>query len=739
MRPDSVIESFDFCSFISLLCFFPPILLTLLPCFCVAAFSFRSSVDDGDMMEEVTDGKAAATAVTVTAASDRSNDGPTDGTNSSSSSSSTSGPVSSSSSSSSAPARPLVLSSRIPDHFILLPNELIGSHHTIFPTQTDPSNKSISRRGALNLADPFLYAGYKVSFQRRVGVDVPAWKTKMGHTKGRQRGKEVEREKTSIDIKINRQLSAAENGPMHVPHHRTESSCITIQTGALLSRELFLYILRQMKEIPLASYPRSLQGVKTATSALQFCVGASDALSDLILVDTFKKGRSLIEWEEEQERRGRGEPHRSISRRYAYTATVRPDLFPEQVAALENDTLPRLNGSGPECYLAHCQDDLAFCYNPINFHDDRDHYIINLGIKFIISDTKHYASKAELVRFRHQHRDEEHYDRAVILNVHLALSEAHKDQALELEMSRIQSMTELVDGLRSKVAALHPFIWGDGGDVDDAAGRTTRMHILQALIHKKIPAALRAVKSTHPPPDDIYPPMEAQHGAHANESASDTNNSANAGSEPSSTAAHAPSHNGAHTGSVAASTPSTYVSSSSSSSSPCSDSSKHGAKKAKQAKPSSSKQPKQHRTRPCRYIQAGEPCKLGEQCTFMHEMPDGTGTPLTRDNRPFAMNPSYRTKTCRHWLAGKCSYGDACNFKHPAPQTESESELGPMTSSSMASNSFGPGYYRSYFQPFPVSGPPISAFSSDAAGMAPSASTSASTSTPSFGNMNLFQ
>mmetsp|Transcript_45640 Transcript_45640/g.74115 ORF Transcript_45640/g.74115 Transcript_45640/m.74115 type:complete len:449 (-) Transcript_45640:23-1369(-) len=64
------------------------------------------------------------------------------------------------------------------------------------------------------------------------------------------------------------------------------------------------------------------------------------------------------------------------------------------------------------------------------------------------------------------------------------------------------------------------------------------------------------------------------------------------------------------------------------------------------------------KTTPCRHFLMGK-CTYGDACTFSHG--PAPGAPM--------ITPGGSSATCRHFLEGKCSYGDQCKFGHgfPAP------------------------------------------------------------------------
>lgn len=71
-------------------------------------------------------------------------------------------------------------------------------------------------------------------------------------------------------------------------------------------------------------------------------------------------------------------------------------------------------------------------------------------------------------------------------------------------------------------------------------------------------------------------------------------------------------------------------------------------------------------TRTCRHFLAGK-CTYGDLCTFVHP-----GSPSTKDKRippagPGKVRPSSAQEwrqICRHFLVGRCNYADNCSFSH---------------------------------------------------------------------------
>jgi len=267
---------------------------------------------------------------------------------------------------------------------------------------------------------------------------------------------------------------------------------IFVKSGASLRTDLFLYLLRQMKEVPESRYPPSLRRMSVTPSDLQRRVGTKNGWGD-IAADTPEKGRSLMEWEAEKERRESGQPmNEDIQEMYSYTAHTHPDLFAEQLAMLEIEALPRSpeQKDENEYYMVHDREDLGISYKPTK---RRGQYDIDMEIKFVASPKQYELDESEVVEFPHQRKTERHHPRVLILQLFLALDADGRDDR------SLGTMDELVSDLRSKVGALRTFLWGHG-----ESSRSIR----DALLKLEMPRTIFAIKSTHPPLEEIYPADE---------------------------------------------------------------------------------------------------------------------------------------------------------------------------------------------------------------------------------------
>jgi len=80
-------------------------------------------------------------------------------------------------------------------------------------------------------------------------------------------------------------------------------------------------------------------------------------------------------------------------------------------------------------------------------------------------------------------------------------------------------------------------------------------------------------------------------------------------------------------------------------------------------------------TRPCRHFLAGK-CTYGERCNFRH-----AGVEMALAEPVAVVMPSNAelpadSSICRHFLLGRCTFGDQCNFKH-AYVADNPAELVP--------------------------------------------------------------
>jgi len=347
----------------------------------------------------------------------------------------------------------------------------MGAHRGIFFNKRRP----IDGDDATSAAKPFLHAGYKVTFQHRQQIKVDEWNDKTAHS-------------TEVLIKFSRLLGSALDGPVDVPDHWRETVAIFVKSGASLRPDLFLYLLRQMKEVPESRYPPSLRGMSVTPSNLQAKVGAKNGWGDIAEQDP-EKGRSLQEWEAEKEKRENGQPmNEDIQEMYSYTAHTHPDLFAEQLAMLEIEALPRSpeQKDENEYYMVHDREDLGISYRPTK---RRGQYGIDVEIKFVASPKQYELDESEVVEFPHQRKTERHHPRVLILQLFLALDADGRDDY------SIGTMDELVSDLRSKVGALRSFLWGRG-----ESSRSIR----DALLKLAMPREIFAIKSTHPPLEEVY-------------------------------------------------------------------------------------------------------------------------------------------------------------------------------------------------------------------------------------------
>lgn len=85
------------------------------------------------------------------------------------------------------------------------------------------------------------------------------------------------------------------------------------------------------------------------------------------------------------------------------------------------------------------------------------------------------------------------------------------------------------------------------------------------------------------------------------------------------------------------------------------------------------------RYEPCRhYLKKGR-CMFGEQCKYSHKEPDHKDSTTLEDSEEEMMRTpgeiscarqEERTGYCRHYLKGRCGYGEQCQYSHQHPQQD---------------------------------------------------------------------
>lgn len=70
----------------------------------------------------------------------------------------------------------------------------------------------------------------------------------------------------------------------------------------------------------------------------------------------------------------------------------------------------------------------------------------------------------------------------------------------------------------------------------------------------------------------------------------------------------------------------------------------------------------------CRHFLQGK-CEYGDACRFSHASDGFQESPLTAGTKSYNTVPETNGSLCRHFLQGRCEYGDTCSFSHGSAVT----------------------------------------------------------------------